>query len=171
MSNNQSDGVGKLKRIEFYYNKKSYKFTVNPEEYNQSEPNRITVTQTKGGAWVDEFGAGLPIITLKGTTGFKNGTKTGTTGYSKFNELRSYIRGVYNRVDPGKSIPTSKDLYFYNYTDGDYWVVIPKTFELLRTVARPLLYTYNIELICLRHASQPRSKSTSSTKVGTRRVK
>jgi hypothetical protein len=168
-SNNQSDGVFTLKRIEFYFNGQSYKFALNPEEYSQSETNRVTVTQTKGGAWVDEFGAGLPTITFKGTTGFKNGTKSGTTGYTKFNELRTQIRDIYDRVSPGTVIPDNKEVYFYNYTDGDYWVVVPKTFELMRTVARPLLYTYNIELICLRTANMPSSNAqgASSTVLGT----
>lgn len=170
--NNQSDGSNMLKRIEFVFNGKSYKFALNPEEYSQTEPNRITVTQTKGGAWIDEFGAGLPMITFKGTTGFKNGTRSGTAGYNKFNELRTKMRDIFDRVMPGQTIPDSKEVYFYNYTDGDYWVVVPRTFELLRTVARPLMYTYNIELICLRTANTPSytAKRSAPTEVSTRRI-
>jgi hypothetical protein len=111
----------------------------------------------------------LPTITFKGTTGFKNGTDSGTTGYTKFNELRTTMRNIYDRVSPGTTVPDNKEVYFYNYTDGDYWVVVPKTFELMRTVARPLLYTYNIELICLRTANMPSfsAQGASSTVLGT----
>lgn len=171
--NSQSDGKNKLKRIEFVFNKKAYKFALNPEEYNQSEPNRATLTQTKAGGWLDEFGAGLPIITIKGTTGFKAGTKDSTNGFKKFEELRDMIRNVYNRVKPGQTVPSSKEFKFYNYTDGEYWIVTPKVFELLRSVARPHLYTYNIQLMCQRRVSDPNSKdkaSNTSSKSGTRRM-
>jgi hypothetical protein len=169
--NNQSDGQFTLKRIEFEFNNTSYKFALNPEEYSISEPNRVTITQTKGGAFADEFGAGLPTITMKGTTGFKNGTSSGTTGYTKFDELRTTIRNVYNRLSPGQIVTPDKEMMFYNYTDGDFWVVTPQTFQLLRTVARPLLYTYNIELIGLRPANIPSYNPSPSTLiVGTGRI-
>jgi hypothetical protein len=161
MSNNQSDGKNTLKRIEFVFNNKSYKFILNPEEYQQTEPNRANVTQTKAGAWIDEFGAGVPMISFKGTTGFKNGTSDPTRGFQKFKELRDTIRSVYGRVTPGSTVPSSKELLFYNYTDGEYWVVTPLTFELLRSIARPTLYAYNIQLICQRRISDPNSSDVS----------
>ena len=48
-----------LKRMKLEYNGTSVKFAVNPEDYTQSIPNRITVTQTKGGAWLDAWGSGI----------------------------------------------------------------------------------------------------------------
>jgi len=189
----QSDGVHKLRRIEFEFMGKSYKFALNPEEYKQSEPSRVTVTQTKGGAWIDDFGAGIPTIQFKGTTGFRtqeardylnNATYTNNnqqrylenilrnpsasvderiwarnklestlTGFLKFKELRDLIRDVYSRVKLGQPIPPEKELIFHNFTDDEHWVVVPKVFELLRSVSRPLLYQYEIQLICIRRLS------------------
>ena len=154
-SNNQSDGKGTLKRMEFVFKGISYKFVLNPEEYQLSEPNRATLTQTKAGAWIDEFGAGVPMISFKGTTGFKNGTKDPKSGFYRFRELREMIRKVYDRVKPGQVVPADKELKFYNYTDGQYWIVTPLTFDLLRSVARPTMYAYNIQLICQRVINQP----------------
>lgn len=163
MANHQSDGKNRLKRIEFVFNGKSYKFALNPEEYTQSEPNRVTVTQTKSGAWLDEFGAGVPTITIRGTTGLKNGSKDATKGYAKFKELRDMIRSVYSRVTPGMDIPSNKEMKFYNYTDGDYWIVTPSVFEINRSVSRSLLYIYNIQLIGQRKISEPSSSQKSSS--------
>lgn len=157
--NNQNDGAGKLRRIEFSLNGKSYKFALNPEEYTQSEPNRVTATQTIGGAWIDDFGGGIPTISFKGTTGFKNGTKNPKSGFNKFKELRDLIRSFYFDKPPGTDIKAKDELIFHNYTDGEHWVVVPKKFDLLRSVARPTLYLYNIELMCERPANQPRGKS------------
>lgn len=181
-SNSQSDGVKILKRMEFEFMGRSFVFNLNPEEYLQSEPNRISVIQTKGGAWADDFGAGIPKITFKGTTGFKSKTLTTNqhnfltsliaggggneiwakdeferemVGFYKFKELRDLIREYMDKLTPGDIVTTDKELIFHNYTDGEHWIVIPEAFELLRSISRPLLYSYNISLICQRPANEP----------------
>ena len=156
----QSDGINVLKRIEFLFKGKSYKFVLNPEEYSQDEPNRVTVSQTEGGAWIDDFGAGLSIISFSGTTGFK-----GTTGFNKFKELRDLIRSYYNKQEQGKEITTDIEMQFLNYTDEDYWVVTPVSFKLYRSTSRPLMYRYEIQLICIRPAGSSSSNVNDAAKV------
>jgi hypothetical protein len=146
----QSDGKNRLKRMEFVYKGQSYVFSINPEEYTQEEPSRSTVTQTKGGAWVDDFGGGLPVITIRGTTGFQKGL-----GVQKFKELRDMIRKYY---DDGS------ELTFHNWTDDESWIVHPDPsgFRLLRNKTNPLLYMYEMRLICLRLATHPKASATAS---------
>lgn len=147
----QSDGKTRLKRMEFVIMGKSYKFSINPDEYTQEEPSRSTVTQTKGGAWVDDFGAGLPVITIRGSTGFQYGL-----GIEKFKELRKLIRDYYNGS-------TDKEFLFHNWTDDESWVVHtdPQGFRLLRNKNNPLLYMYEIRLICLRPATHPKAQESN----------
>jgi hypothetical protein len=169
-TNFQSDGTGKrLRRIEFVFNGQSYKFALNPEEYQQEEPNRVTAMQTKGGAYVDDFGGGIPILQMKGTTGFKENGRynSGGTGFTRFKALRDLIRKYYFDVAPGSIITQDKEMIFHNYTDGEHWVVVPKVFKLMRSVSRPLLYAYDIELILLRPAYVPATKSDTGANLGT----
>ena len=154
----QSNGKHTLKRIEFEFDGKSYDFTLNPEEYSQSEPNKATVTQTMGGAFVDQFGAGLVEITLKGTTGFKNGTNDPSNGFEKFKELRDLIRESYKNTD------VSNEMKFYNYTDEEYWYVFVERFSLLRSRSRTLLFQYDIKLTATRKLSD--STENTSGDVG-----
>lgn len=142
----QSDGKSMLKRMEFEFMSKSYYFSLNPEEYQQSEPSKATITQTKGGGFVDAFGAGLVEFSMKGTTGFKNGTKQNNNGFTKFKELRDLIRSVYEDAEVSQ---TPDKLKFLNYTDEEYWIVYPERFQLSRSKSRPLLYQYDIKLIGL----------------------
>ncbi|WCS68026.1 hypothetical protein Goe26_01140 [Bacillus phage vB_BsuM-Goe26] len=155
----QSDGVNTLKRMEFSFKGKSYKFNLNPEEYTQDEPSKSQVTQTKSGAWVDDFGAGLKSIYMKGTTGLNKGN-----GFKKFKELRKLIRDYYTDTKPGKTI--KDELIFHNFTDEESWVVHPEPsgFRLLRSKSNPLLYMYEIRLVCLRETKYP--GTTSKTGVG-----
>lgn len=118
----QADGKNSLKRMEFKYGNSEYKFVLNPEQYSQSEPSRLAVIQTKGGAFIDAWGAGLISIEIKGTTGFKNGTGNPTDGFHKFVELRNLIRTIYKDVKPGEKIKNL--MQFYNYTDDDNWYVL-----------------------------------------------
>lgn len=143
----QSDGSNSLKRMEFKYGDTTYKFALNPEVFDQSEPGRATVIQTKGGAFIDAWGAGLISIEIKGTTGFKNGTGDPTNGFTKFKELRDLIRKNFTDVKPGEKVANL--LKFYNYTDDDNWYVYPEKFELNRDKSRSLLYVYDILLIGL----------------------
>lgn len=193
----QSDGVHRLRRIEFEFMGKSYKFALNPEEYTQPEPARVTVTQTKGGAWIDDFGAGQPTIQFKGTTGFRtqeqrnylnnasitsnnqqrylenilrdtsgrysdakklwarDKLESSLTGFLKFKELRDYVRKYYNKLPSGHAVKKEHEMIFHNYTDEDHWVVAPRIFSLVRSVSRPLLYSYEVQLICIRPADVP----------------
>jgi len=185
----QSDGIHRLRRMEFEFMGQTYKFALNPEEYRQSEPSRITVTQTKGGAFADDFGAGVPSIYFKGTTGFRNtemrnylnDTGDGSnnqqrfleglvrqgslwaqqelektlTGFLKFKELRDLIRRYYTKAPPGAIITPDLELVYHNYTDDEHWVVTPKTFDLMRSVSRPLMYLYEVQLVCMRRADEP----------------
>lgn len=147
----QSDGKNILKRMEFEFDGKSFKFNINPEEYTQDEPSRSTITQTKAGAWIDDFGGGLVQIFMKGTTGMKN-------GFKKFKELRQLIRDYYDSITPGQKV--KKELIFHNFTDEESWVVHPDPsgIKLFRSKTNPLLYMYELRLVCLRPARLPAYK-------------
>jgi hypothetical protein len=143
----QADGKNKLKRFEFEFGDKTYKFVLNPEEYTQNEPSRVSITQTRGGGFVDAWGAAFPTINFKGTTGFKNGTDDPTNGFKKFKELEELIREVYDDVKPGQKV--TKLLKFYNYTDEEYWYTYPEKFALVRSKSKSLLYQYEVSLRAL----------------------
>ena len=152
-----------LKRIEFEFKGKTFKFLLNPETYEQTEPSRINITHTKLGAYIESFGAGIVEISLSGVTGFKNGTNSAESGYNQFKNLRDLIKSVYDNVTDGKEI--TDFLNFYNFTDNEYYVTFPSKFQLSRSKSQPLLYKYSIHLYCLRRIGE------SARKVATISVK
>lgn len=152
--------------MEFSHGGKSYKFNLNPDEYSVSEPNRLTVTQTLGGAWVDSFGAGLKEITLKGTTGLNNAKGNNLTGINKFKELRELIRDVYSTENNLRDVRELTPMSLYNYTDGDYFKVLPTTFNLSRNKNNPLLFMYDIKLVVMGNLNDSYSSGNSVGTVG-----
>jgi hypothetical protein len=122
---------------------------INPEEFTQVEPARITVTQTKGGAFVDYFGQGIKTISLRGVTGFK-GRKIGNeelSGQEQFLNLRSVIR---DWTKNSQTDPSNHILKFFNFADSEFYEIVVTNFQLMRTSGRPLLYQYNIAITCIR---------------------
>ena len=160
----QSDGKGKLKRFEFEYDGNVYTFNINPEEFTMDEPTRSTVTQTKAGAWIDQFGSGVKTIFMRGTTGRKGGV-------DKFKALRRQIRDAQEGTTAGK--PIEKEMTFHNYTDDESFIVAvdPSGFKLMRSKQNPLLYMYELRLIVIRKAETPKVKTSSTISTETRSTK
>ena len=144
-----------LKRMKICFGSTEVKFAVNPEDYTQSEPNRVTLTQTKGGAWIDAWGAGIVEITIKGTTGVKGTGKSIDTGYNRWKTLRNLFRKVYESIADGEEV--KQLIKFYNFTDNEFFYCYPMQngIELYRSKSRPHLYQYTINLWGVRRIGQP----------------
>lgn len=166
-----------LKRMELSYKDTVVKFAINPSDYTQKEPNRATITQTKGGAWIDAWGAGIVEFNIKGVTGVSgrkmnsNASKslktintvvqaiTGNSGvdvgYQRWKELRDLFRQVYQAVQDGE--PVTELIKFYNYTDNEFWYCYPTQngIELYRNRSKPHVYQYTISLWGLRRIGEP----------------
>lgn len=154
----QNDGRNKLKRMAFEFRGNTYTFKLNPEEYTQEEPQRSVVTQTKGGAWIDDFGSGLTTIFMRGSTGFKN-------GFENFKELRDTLREYKDNIVPGSEVVD--ELTFHNFTDEESFIVHvdPSGFKLFRSKSNPLMYMYEVRLICLRPYGTPAPKARTKGEV------
>ena len=170
-----------VKRMELVYKDLDFKFAVNPSDYTQKEPNRVNVTQTKGGAWLDAWGAGIVEFNIKGITGvfgkkftatkdnyFTKLVNTGLdvarvlsgdsgvdVGYQRWKELRDLFREVYKSVQDGE--PVNDLVQFYNFTDNEYWYCYPSPagIELYRSKSKPHVYQYTINLLGLRRIGEP----------------
>ena len=170
-----------LKRMEIIYKDLDVKFAVNPSDYTQKEPNRVNLTQTKGGAWIDSWGAGIVEFNIKGITGvfgqkfhaskdnyFSKLVNTGydvarvlsgdngvDVGYQRWKELRDLFREVYKAVEDGEAI--NDYIQFYNFTDNEYWYCYPSPagIELYRSKSKPHVYQYTLNLWGLRRIGDP----------------
>lgn len=165
-SGNKTSSKKTLKRFKFKLGDKSYKFILNPESYTQTENGKVSVTKTKGGAFVEMFGSDIVEIEFSGVTGFKNGTGDAESGFNKFKELRDLVKSVHESIKDGSAVSDDKLLWFYNYTDAEYWKCVPDKFELSRSKSQPLLYHYSIHLYAVKKIGEASSSSSSKQTVG-----
>lgn len=125
---------------------------VRPEDLTRTEPSRITVHQTLGrdrSGWADNFGAGLPTVTIAGHTGWRD-TGTGEDGVKAFERLNTLVMQSYHAAKQAAITsgldPAAVKLIFVDLLDDFAWNVAPMQFTLRRSKSRPLLVQYNIVL-------------------------
>ena len=123
--------------------------TIRPEDLTRTDSSRLTVHQTLGGAWADNFGPGVPIVNLAGTTGW--GQNGRPDGFEAFKALHATVFTAWHNMR-AKAIMSGTDpdvvkLIFADVLDDFTWVVAPQTFVLKRNKSRPLLSQYQISLV------------------------
>lgn len=126
---------------------------IRPEDLTRSDPSRLNVQQTLGGAWADNFGPGVPQITISGHTGWRRGAADGLDGETRFMQLYEQVfTGWHARraaaVAAGQD-PDLVQLVFADALDNFAVVVSPGNFVLRRSRSRPLLCQYQIAMTVL----------------------
>lgn len=136
-----------------------YDMYLMPETYMLDRPSRTTVTQTRGGAFIDEFGLGIGQLTLNGTTGwgqfgnnapFFNATSPTpldrVDGFDRWQGLVNFFETWYRWNEGGQSY----QMQFWNWSEKDYFLVWPTGLpKLSRSVRESLLFRYDINLTVL----------------------
>lgn len=125
---------------------------VRPEDLTRSDPSRVNVVQTLGGAWADSFGAGVPMITIAGNTGWRR-DQGGEDGEDRFRVLRDQVFDQWHKrraqaVSKGAD-PSGVKLVFADALDNFAVTVAPLNFTLRRSRSRPLLLQYQIQMAVL----------------------
>lgn len=122
---------------------------IRPEDLTRSEPSRISVEQTLGGTFLDDFGAGLRSLQIAGHTGWLQDSKK-KDGLDRMLDLRETVFAQYHDSrqaarDKGLD-PAKVDLIFVDYLNHYVYSVAPQNFVLKRSKSRPLLAMYQITL-------------------------
>lgn len=138
-----------------------YELTIRPEEITRTEPSRLAVQQTLGGAWIDSFDRGIIQIRIAGTTGWRGGPPGhgGLSGEDAFHRLRTqaFIAWHAERaaIVAGGGDPSVVTLVFVDTLDGFTDIVAPKTFVMRRSKSSPLLIRYTIEMLVVQDLASP----------------
>lgn len=128
---------------------------LNPQNLSQNEPSRSSVTYTMGGAYVVDFGSGLPDIVISGTTGYSlrvNDDREARDGFEEFIHFRQLYRNYVETNDPDYI------MLWYNWEDEEYYTIQPKYFRLQRSVSEPNLYRYELSFTGLARADKTPSQ-------------
>ncbi len=143
---------------------------INPQEYTQQEPVRAQVVQTIGGAYVDDFGRGLPTVSMQGHTGWRlkpmpDGTGM-QDGFQAFKALRNdvfrYFTDSMGAIRKYLRNPFV-EMRWYNWAEDEFYSIQPTNFMLQRSVSQPLYYQYTFEFTCLASLTDTFARTGAST--------
>lgn len=130
---------------------------IRPEDLGFNENALQAPVQTLGGAFLDDFGAGLSTLQLSGHTGWGSGVRP--DGFQTFQDLHATIWNGWHAarkaaVEAGRS-PTDVRLTFVDDLDEICVSIAPGAFQLKRNRSRPLLSMYNITATVLGRGITP----------------
>ena len=136
-----------------------FDLAIRPEDLSVTEPSRLVVQQTLGGAWCDSFDRGLVSISLSGTLGWRGSTFL--SGEGAFAQLRQTVLIEWHQrrqdaIDAGTD-PADVSLTFIDTLDDVTYIVAPQQFVLRRSKSSPLLMRYQIRLLAVSDADAPTS--------------
>ena len=173
----QSDGFTQLRRMAIQIRgtgiNKTYRFLVNPQEYQINFPQRSTTTKTKKATVVQDFGQDVGTIVFSGTTGRRKArqsmSESAKTGAQRMEDLKT-TWDDYNRANTHNGNKPKVEMIFHNYTDNYSYVVhpMPEGLTIKRNAERPILFDYTIALYVVRDAEKPDSGSIHDPEVGIR---
>lgn len=127
---------------------------VNPD-IQYTRPWRTTPTQTIQGAYVDNFGGGVPTLILSGHTGYWGGVGAyqgqpvdGFTAYNALNE--GIIQYYFLLLQQQATATPAVTLQYINNIDEQFLTLMPtQNFQLLRSHSKPYLYQFQAQFIVL----------------------
>lgn len=152
--------------------KQSFAFSMPPESVQIDVPQRVSVTPTFGGLFVDDYGTDVAQINISGTTGngqikevYNNGTRRYMRGideaYYVLEDIIQYKRTLKNYdqyelrlfdLSPvafaGEAIsffPKLSNISESSHIDG--WKVVLKEGKISRSKEKPMFYSYSLSFI------------------------
>jgi hypothetical protein len=127
---------------------------VNPN-IQLTRPYRTTPTQTIQGAYVDDFGLGVALLTLSGHTGYWIGTGQyqgqPVDGHGAYKALDEEIIQYYFLLESQQAkVQPAVTMQFFNNIDGQFLDLKPtQNFQLTRSASKPFLYQFQATFIVL----------------------
>lgn len=175
------DGGNDIKRLSLRlrtHNKDVwYNFMINPEEYEETHPQRTNVYRTKDTIVIEDYGQDLGRIKFSGTTGYRQITEQNSKGslirrngaqrlHALESMLSEYAKSG-DHVNPGSN-PNKAQLILYNRTDGKSWYVHldEDGLSIQRSAEESLLYRYTVNLVILRKADKPSIGQINAVSLG-----
>jgi hypothetical protein len=117
-----------------------------PESISYNRIARGTVSNTIDGAFLDDFGEGLPSVQIQGHTGLKTG------GFEAFKLLELMFQSYLFRRQQllkQEQDPSGVSLWLIDTVNVEAVSIYPMSFTLERSRAHPLLYNYRIQAVVL----------------------
>jgi hypothetical protein len=122
----------------------AYVFPLNIQQYQQREASRATITQTIGGAWLDDYGIAPISIHFAGTTGFRH-RRVGYRILSNYQQLKA-IHALWRQSKDRDAQGRMNRFWFYNFSEEFYWWAQINSFSFSRALEWNFQWRFEVDL-------------------------
>ena len=140
-------------------------FPIMPESYMILKKYLTTVIPTRGGGWVDDFGAAPSPITISGTFGYKTKGFVGSGVYNGYGWAKylEWLVDISHETDANDELP---EVWMMSHLSQHYYEVELIDFNLAEKTTRNMIWTYELKMTTLRPITgEPLFDSVLSTVV------
>lgn len=123
-------------------------FPVMPESYMILKKYLTTVTPTRGGGWVDDYGPAPSPVTISGTFGYKTKGLVGGGVYNGFGWAKFLEWMVDISHEPGDD-GEMPEVWMMSHASQHFYEVELMDFNLSEKVSRNMLWTYELKMTTL----------------------
>lgn len=143
---------------------KSFKFSINPQNYKESHAVRTFLQQTRTANTVQRFGEGPSEITISGHFGDR------ANGYTNSMLLRNELKTYLEMFSDNQYSDSA--MAFRNYTLNDYWYVepAPNGFSFSIDANSPTIINYEITFYVVADMTQALPADRTDTTLGNDKV-
>jgi hypothetical protein len=132
-------------------------FPVTPNQVTFYNTARTTVTQTVGGVFIDDFGAGYSVLTIQGDSGYWNSMRgsldnsMGLDGTTFKDALYRYFYQLYFQLERSNLAPNpAVNLHFFDTYSGRHYIVKPyQDFQFSQSSTSPMVWEYTLSFVVL----------------------
>lgn len=127
-----------------------YTFPINPSAYALQDGPRAQVLQTESGGQVQVFGHQLPQVSVSGVTGWQQYPDPAgglTDGFAAWTSLKAIVDAFITNTHEDSA--HTWELRLYNWSDNQAWSVMPLPYQVQRTAALPMYYSYSMTFVAL----------------------
>jgi hypothetical protein len=127
---------------------------IRPEQLSIQRSSRGTLMNTAEDAFLQDFGEGIPRLTIAGHTGWDSGPLSGLPGFKLLEALFVDYLQQRRRLATSGQDPNKVQLLYIDTLNVEAFSVYPHEFTLERTKQRPLLYMYRMQFSVLKDLLQ-----------------
>jgi len=123
-------------------------FPVNPESLMSTKKYLMTITNTMGGGWVDDFGVAPAPLTINGTFGYNTKAIIGGIGYSGFGWTK-YLEWLVDQSHIPNLDGKFPEVWLLSWISQHFYKVTLDTINISQNVNRNNLWVYSLQITAL----------------------
>ncbi len=123
-------------------------FPIMPESLMALKKYLVTITNTIGGGWVDDYGKAPSPFTISGTFGYNTKATVGGKVYSGFGWTK-YLEWIVDQSHEPEEDGSLPETWMLSWISQHYFKVVLEDFNITQNISRNNLWVYTLRITAI----------------------